>query len=328
VDLFTHVLTAYLLTYGIVGFQPQYLAAGAIAGGLPDGDILLFPLSRRFPILRHHGITHSFTGVTILAVVGTVVAMRIAPGNALLYFAVMFIGGSAHVLEDAFTNFSVPPFLPFSPRRWQFDGDRAINFGTLIVSTVSFYLLLGVERNHVAFSIYLATMWVLIVFFVAYFALRIGLRVHYGRRLSEFGPFTVIVATSSPFTWLLLAETKNDGRMHTVYGRLHALSGRVDGPYEISAPLEGVPGVGGPIPDRATAIERSYPVARTALPLLDDSYHFAEAEERPGGWAVVWYSLEFAAFGRAAAVRVTFDAVGRPTTHRAWYAPRGPVRVG
>ncbi|MCI4366922.1 MAG: metal-dependent hydrolase [Thermoplasmata archaeon] len=327
-DLFTHVLTTYLLTYGLFGFQPQYLAAGAIAGGLPDGDILLFPIARRFPILRHHGITHSFTGVAIIAVLGTVVAQWIAPGSPILYFALLFIGGSAHVLEDAFTNFSVPPFLPFSERRWQFDADRAINFGTLVISVASFYLLLGVERNHVAFGVYLATVWALMAFFVAYFGLRLALRVHHGRNLARYGPFTTIVATSSPFTWLLLAETKTAGRMRTVYGRLHTLTGRVEGPYAVEAAMDDAPGPAGPVTGPAAAIERSYAIARRAQPLLDDSYVLAEAEEKGGNWAVTWFSLEFAAFGRAAAVRVAFDAEGHPTTRRAWYAPRGPVRVG
>ncbi|MGA7650021.1 MAG: metal-dependent hydrolase, partial [Thermoplasmata archaeon] len=79
-DLFSHVLVAYLLTYGVFGPQPQYLAAGALAGGLPDADALFFPLAKRFPILRHHGITHSLTGVTVVAVVGAFIAPMILPG--------------------------------------------------------------------------------------------------------------------------------------------------------------------------------------------------------------------------------------------------------
>lgn len=324
-DLLTHVLTAYLLTFGLVGFQPAYLAAGAIAGGLPDGDILLYPISRRFTILRHHGITHSFTGITIIAAGGAVVGPMIAPGNPLIYFGVMWAGGAAHVLEDAFTNFSVPPFLPFSGRRVQLDADRAVNFFTLIVSSFSFYLLLGVERNHVEFALYLATVYLLMVLFVAYFALRLGLRLYLGRTLRRFGPFQVPVATSNPFVWLLLAETKAEGRMTTVYGRYSFFRGLTEGPREVSAPLEAGPTDVGPIADGTEALRRSYPIARKALALLDDSYHFADTEPRPGGWAVTWYSLEFAAFGRAAAVQVVFDAAGRSTVKRAWYAPR---RVG
>ena len=80
-DLFTHVLVAYLVTFGIVGFKPSYLAAGALGGGLPDADALFFPIARRFPVLRHHGITHSIFGVSLVAGAGALVAPLLAPGS-------------------------------------------------------------------------------------------------------------------------------------------------------------------------------------------------------------------------------------------------------
>ena len=193
-DLFTHVLVAYLLTFGIVGFQPSYLAAGALAGGLPDGDIFLLPLWRRFPILRHHGITHSILGVTVVAVVGgALIAPHLAPGNPWIYLIVMEAGGLAHILMDGFTNFAVPPLMPFSARKLEIDADRAVNFLTMVVSIASFYLLLGVERNHVAFWIYLDTVYALMAFFVAYFAIRLAGRALVRRPLREMGPGSVPV---------------------------------------------------------------------------------------------------------------------------------------
>jgi membrane-bound metal-dependent hydrolase YbcI (DUF457 family) len=321
-DLFTHVLTAYLLTYGLVGFQPSYLAAGALAGGLPDGDILLYPLWKRFPILRHHGITHSFTGITIIALGGAVVGPQLAPGSPLVYFAVMWVAGALHVLEDAFTNFSVPPFLPFSKQRVQLDADRAVNFVTMAISIFSFYLLLGVERNHVPFATYLATVYVLMLFFVAYFALRVGLRLYLGRHLKEIGPFDVPVATSNPLVWLLLAESKDGGVLRSAYGRYVFGRGLVEGPYELTAPMDPEPDRTGPVQDRAEAVRRSYPIARRALTALDDTYHFAETHDADGRWDVTWYSLEFAAFGRAMAVRVAFDDAGAATVKRAWFHPK------
>src|SRR5258708_23211330 len=129
-DLFRHVLLGYLLAVGATGFQPQYLAAGAIAGGLPDGDIFFFPLARRFPILRHHGITHSILGVTIIAVVGGgLVAPRLAPGDPVLYVLVMELAGLGHMAADGFTHFSVPPLMPFSERQLELDAHRAGGFG-------------------------------------------------------------------------------------------------------------------------------------------------------------------------------------------------------
>lgn len=324
-DLFTHVLVAYLLAYGIVGFHPQYLAAGALAGGLPDADAIFFPIARRFPMLRHHGITHSVLGVSVVAVVGAFVAPHLAPGTTLLYFVVMEAGGLAHVGQDAFTHFAVPPLLPFSKALLHLDADRAINFVTLVVSVVSFYLLLGVERNHVAFAIYLGTIDVLAAFFGAYFALRLAGRFYVGRRLRALGDFDHVVPTTNPFVWLVLSERVADGRERTAWARYVIGRGIVAGPFVAEGPLVGAPPPGVP-GTAAEALAWSLPLARGASRMLESTYHFGEAFPDPaGGWTAVWYSLEFTMLGRAAAVRVRFRPGGAPPEVRtAFYRPLGP----
>ncbi len=321
-DLFTHILVAYLVTFGIVGFQPSYLAAGALAGGLPDADALFFPLARRFPILRHHGITHSLTGVTIVAVAGALIAPRIAPGSPYVYFLVMFVGGVCHILQDGFTNFAVPPLLPFSERQVHLDADRAVNFATLIVSVVSFYLLLGVERNHVAFAWYLLTVYVLMAFFAAYFAIRLAGRLSIGRKLAALGGYQVVVPTGNPFHWVLLAEESTDGRVRTRWARYVWGRGVVDGPYSVDAPIVPPPHSGAP-KSAAEALDWSYGLARKASTVIDTTYHFGEAFlSAAGEWVAVWYSLEFTAFGRASAVRVRFPPGGEaPVVKSAFYRP-------
>ena len=322
-DLFTHVLVAYLLTYGLVGLQPQYLAAGALAGGLPDGDAIFFPLARRFPILRHHGITHSLLGVTVAAVVGALVAPMLAAGSPLVYFAVMEVGGIAHILQDGFTQFSVPPLLPFSDKRLQLDADRAINFVTLVVSVIGFYVLLDVERNHVALGLYVATLWVLTAFFVAYFAIRLAGRAAIGRHRNLSGERAQPVPTSNPFSWMLLSEHLDGGRMRTTWARYVLGRGITDGPYTVEGPMEPSPHVGAPT-SATEALEWSYPLARRASRVIETTYHFGEAfQEAAGTWVAVWYSLEFTMFGRSPGVRVRFPVQGGPAeVHSTFYRPQ------
>ena len=322
-DLLTHVLVAYLLTFGLVGLHPQYLAAGALAGGLPDADALLFPLARRFPLLRHHGITHSIVGVTVIAGVGSLIAPMLAPGTLPIYFLVMEVGGLAHVLQDGFTQFSVPPLAPFSDARLQMDADRAINFVTLVVSAVAFYVLLGVERNHVAIQLYVLTLYVLTAFFVAYFAIRLTGRLVIGRRLAATHEFQQIVPTGNPFTWLLLSEVNAGGRVRTSWARYTFGRGIVKGPYTVDGPIEPSPHVGAPQTEKE-ALDWSYPLARRASRLIEMTYHFGEAfPDAGGGWVAFWYSLEFSAFGRSAAVRVRFPSTGGPPEVKStFYRPR------
>lgn len=314
-DLFTHVLVAYLITFGITGSAPGYLAAGALAGGLPDADALLFPLSRRWPIFRHHGITHSLFGVTVIAFAGALLAPLIIPGSPWLYFIVMEIGGCAHILQDGFTNFSVPPLAPFSERKLELDADRAINFFTLIVSVVAFYLLLGVERNSVAFGVYLSTLWGLTAFFIAYFALRLTARLYVGRRLGALGDYDHVVPTSNPFAWIVISERKSAERMRTTFGRYVFGRGITQGPLTVDVPLESSGPLERPVSGLEDALERSYPLARRSSRFLADSYHFGYVrDEGAAGYVVTWYSLEFGAFGRSAGVDVRFPSSGGAPT--------------
>ena len=324
-DLFSHVLVAYLLTYGVFGPQPQYLAAGALAGGLPDADALFFPLARRFPLLRHHGITHSLTGVTVVAVVGGFIAPFILPGSTLIYIAVMELGGIAHILQDGFTQFSVPPLAPFSDKRLHLDADRAISLVTLVVSVIGFYVLLDVERNHVAFSLYVATLWVLTAFFVAYFAIRLSGRWAIERHRGILGGARAEpVPTGNPFSWLLLSETLKDGRLRTTWARYVLGRGVTVGPVSVEGPVEATPHGAGTPSTAAEALEWSYPLARTSSSVLRSTYHFGEAFEESGGiWVAVWYSLEFTMFGRSPAVKVRFPPGGGPAVVRSvFYRPR------
>ncbi len=315
-DLFTHVLLAYLLSFGIVGFQPQYLAAGALAGGLPDGDALFFPLARRFPILQHHGITHSVFGVSVVAVVGAFVAPWIVPGSPLVYFVVLEAGGLLHILGDGFTHFSVPPLLPFSRARLELDADRAINFATLGLSVASFYLLLGVERNHVAFPVYLATVYALAAIYAGYLGVRLAARLVIGRARGRLGSYDRVVPTGNPLAWLLVSERTEGGRRSTSYARYVFGRGVVAGPFHVEGPLEGPAHAGTPQSEHE-ALEWSYPLARRASSVLDATYHFGQAFQEPAGtWNAVWYSLEFTMLGRAAGVRIRFPADGGPPVVR------------
>jgi len=323
VDLLTHVLVAYLVTIGLVGFQPQYIAAGALAGGLPDADALFFPLARRFPILRHHGITHSLLGVTVVAGAGALIAPWIAPGEIWVYFLVMEVGGICHILQDGFTQFAVPPLAPFSDARLQMDADRAINLVTLVVSAVAFYVLLVVERNHVAFEVYLVTLYVLTAFFLAYFAIRLVGRLEIARRLKREPQFQQIVPMTNPFTWLLLSEVAQGGRVRTTWERYTFRRGVVDGPHSVEGPIEATPHSGAPATEQE-ALDWSYPLARRASRVLERTYHFGEAfRDAAGAWVACWYSLEFTMFGRSAGVRVRFPPSGAPPEVRStFYRPK------
>lgn len=328
-DLFTHVLIAYLLSYGLWGTNGvQYIAAGALAGGLPDADALLFPLARRFPLLRHHGITHSIFGVSVIAVAGTflvpplfasVVGPSFAAGSPLLYFLAMEVGGLSHVFLDGFTHFSVPPFAPFSEWEFHLDADRAINLGTLAFTAVSF-VVLGEERGHVALAIWQWTAGALLVGYLGYLAVRgIGRWTAEGARKA--GGFSAVVPQPNPFHFLLVEERPGDGRVRLRSADFWAFGGRIVPGASLEPPL--TPPRAGPVPDERTALDLSYaPSLRTGR-VLGMTYHSAEVRRFADHFSVFWYSLEFTMLGRSAGVIARVDAAtGEVTTTTAWISPK------
>ena len=328
-DLFTHVLIAYLISFGIFGPNSlQYVAAGALAGGLPDADALLFPLARRFPLLRHHGITHSIFGVTVIAIVGAflvplllgaVVGPAFAHGSTLLYFLAMEGGGLSHVFLDGFTHFAVPPLAPFSKWELHLDADRAINLGTFAFTGFSFWLMLY-ERNRVPIPVWEATAWILLAGYLAYLAVRGVGRWQAGRVARREG-FNAVAPTGNPFVFLLVEERKEGNVIRLRHDEFHLLSGLRRTGRTIEFPRTDLPP--GPVPTENEALQRSYFPALRQGRMLDMTYHSAEVRSAPGCWEILWYSLEFTMLGRAAAVVATVDTEsGAVRTRTAWMSVR------
>ncbi len=318
-DLFTHVLVAYLVSFIAFGPQaPLYIAAGALAGGLPDADILFFPLARRYPLLGHHGITHSLVGVTIIAAGGALFAPLLAGGLWWMFFLAMELGGISHILLDGFTNFAVPPLAPFSDRQVHLDADRAVNFATLAMTAVSFTVLLT-ERNRTPPEIWVLTAWVLAGIYALYLAVRgLGrLRVE-GVRKRE--GYTGVIPTGNPLRWTLIEEAVGaDGTR--VRFRRYALGRGFTGPvHELKVHPE--PGVAGPVGGAQEALDRSYPAAMARSRFLTRSYFFADVVPSPDAFEVFWYSLEFESLGRTAGVLARVDAAsGKVETRSVWRRP-------
>ncbi|MCI4360623.1 MAG: hypothetical protein L3J91_02885, partial [Thermoplasmata archaeon] len=158
---------------------------------------------------------------------------------------------------------------------------------------------------------------------VVYFAIRLIGRAQIAKPIRAMGPGTVPVPTTNPLSWIVLREERAQGRVTTTYLRYRLGRGIVMGPFRVSARTDASPDDVGPVGSEAEALERSYPVARRHSRLLDDTYHFGEAQRAAGGaWVVVWFSLEFTALGRAAATRVTIGGDGAMSARRAWYRPK------
>ena len=332
-DPFSHLLLGYLLGFGLWGPNSlNYVVAAAVAGGLPDADVALYPLARRFPLLRHRGISHSIVGVTIIAVVGTwlvpwalglAFGPAFAAGAAWAYFVSLEVGGLSHVLLDAMDHWTVPIFAPFSDREYGFDADRIANFGAMSF-TIAAYAILLYEHNRAPLWAWEVTSWVLLAAVGTFFVVRLGARwwIEGPRRK---GGYTSVVPQVNPFCFLLYAEkTVAPGVLEMRYARFDLLRGGL-------LPRGSVKGFtekydGHPAPTAAEAIAISFGPAMKKSWFLAETNRFARSRATNLGFEVFWYSLEMSFWGRAAGVLAEVDSNGSLVSVRsAW---RNPNRFG
>jgi membrane-bound metal-dependent hydrolase YbcI (DUF457 family) len=306
-DLFTHVLLAYLLSFVLWGpAAPQYIAAGALAGGLPDGDILLFPLARRWPSLEHRGIVHTILGVTVIASVGCVLVPHLPyfrPASTLDYWIAMEIGGLSHLALDGFTHYAVAPLEPFSRRELRLDADVAVSVVTLGMTAVAMAVLVA-ERGRVVFGLWLETTWLLIAVYAGYLALRWAARTR-ARRVGRREGFAEVLPTTNPWKWTLLDEADGPGSYRIRFRPLTL--GRAAQIPERRLEVAKLPPTAGPVGSAQEALDRTYLAALGKSRWLGYRSRFGEAEADGDVYRVRWYVVETAPFGRTYGVHGAID---------------------
>ncbi len=306
-DLFTHVIFAYLLSFVIWGpGAPQYIAAGALAGGLPDGDILLFPLTRWFPRLHHRGIVHTILGVTLIAIIGSFLVPYLpyfTHASTWLYFVAMEIGGLSHLALDGFTNYAVAPLEPFSRKILKLDADLAVNLVTIVLTAGTLVVLVA-EHGTVAFNVWVETVWILIAIYGGYLVVRGAARWRAGLARKREG-FTAVLPSASPWTWLLVDEQDAPDRYRIRYRMLEL--GRGPEGSERSMEARKLPPAPGPVDSPQAALDRTYVAAMAKNEWLAENYHAGAALERGDVYEVYWYMVGAGGLRRSFGVRGEID---------------------
>ncbi len=325
-DLFTHVIFAYLLSFVIWGpAAPQYIAAGALAGGLPDADILLFPLTRWFPRLHHRGIVHTILGVTVIAAVGSVLVPYLpyfTHASTLLYFVAMEVGGLSHLVLDGFTNYAVAPLEPFSRRILKLDADLAVNLVTIGLTAGTLVVLIA-EHGTVAFNVWVETVWILIGIYGGYLLLRGAARWRAGvvRRREGFG---AVMPSATPWHWLLVDEQDTPDRYRLRFRELEL--GRGPSGPEHRLEVRKLPPTPGPVASPQDALDRTYLAAMAKNEWIAENYHAGAALERGGVYEVYWFMVGVGGLRRAFGVRGQIDRTTGAITLRTGFL-RIPAEV-
>ena len=330
-DPFSHILLAYLFGFGVFGAQGlQYVVAAALAGALPDADVVFYPLSTRFPWLRHRGISHSIVGVTVIGVAGTFVVppalawafgVSFGMGSSVYFFVALEIGGLSHVLLDAMDHWSVPIFAPLSKQEYHFDADRIMNFGAMAFTVLAYGILIY-ERGRVALWIWEGTTYFLLFATLLYFLVRLVARWRAGVARKRLG-FDHVIPQANPLVFVFHGRSESQGELRLSFARYHLRRGGETNAESLVIPLTPASSIRVPTP--LDALARSYHPAVLASWILGETHHFGEARTTTEGFEVFWYSLEMTSFGRAAGVLARVDReTGAVTTRTAWRNPLHP----
>jgi len=330
-DPFSHILLAYLLGFGIWGPNGlQYVVAAAVAGALPDLDVVLYPLSHRFPLLRHRGISHSILGVTVIAAVGCFVVPSVmawglgagfAHGSTIAFFVALEVGGLSHVFLDSLDHWSVPIFAPFSSVEYHFDADRIVNVGSMAFTVIAYGTMLY-ERGRVPLEVWADTTWIFLGMAVFYFAVRILGRWRAGVVQRRAG-YTAVIPQGNPFAFVFFGEERTPEHVRLWTARYDLLRGSLSPSRTVIVPLHSEAPL--PVVDDVAALARSFPSAQSASFWLSETHPFAEVRALPDRFEVFWYSLEVNFWGRAAGVLAHVDrASGKVTTQNRWRPASAP----
>lgn len=178
-DFFTHLMIGFLLSSWLGGsFSNHYVLLGTLMAALPDFDIFLYPLWRRLPFTRHHGVTHTVVFVTAASVTMFAAYGAFTGAADPKLLIVMLLGGFSHILCDFITNWGVPLLYPFERGYFKINVDMSINPYTMLFFFPGVIFLDAARLNYLApFGLKGATA-VLGLVYLVYFVTRGGFKVY------------------------------------------------------------------------------------------------------------------------------------------------------
>ena len=134
------------------GFGKKAMVWGILAQSIPDIDFIAsFWLNNPDSLLAHRGFTHSILFALLIVPVFSITADRIhKPHNILFKKWVLFFTTEifAHLFIDAFNNYGIGWFEPFSHFRFSFNIIYVADPFFSIVPGISFIVLMVLNRYH------------------------------------------------------------------------------------------------------------------------------------------------------------------------------------
>jgi inner membrane protein len=299
-DNLTHTLTAIAISQTGLNRKTRFATLTLIlAANAPDIDILSGLKSSAAYLKCHRGISHSFVGIIVIAMIlwGIIcwLGKRVPPKpnlplNRRWLLLAAFLGTGSHLLLDFTTAYGVRPFLPFSGRWYAWDIMAIIDpllLALLILGLAVPWLLrlvseeVGVRKVRLVPGAIFCLCAMAALWGFRDFAHRRALSIldshtYSGENPEHLGAFPTQV---NPFTWTGVAETATS--FHIVL--VNAL--------DVNSAQEEIRTFNKPEP--SPAIEAAMKTATGKIFLDFARFPWAQVEENEAGYSVSLRDLRF-----------------------------------
>ncbi|MFB3765403.1 MAG: metal-dependent hydrolase [Methanotrichaceae archaeon] len=206
-DFFTHLMIGFIIsTLASGSFHNNYVIFGTLMAGLPDFDVFLYPLWKRLPITRHHGLTH----MMVFIVTASALIDILFAGFTGSAFLLMCLTGMSHIFGDFITTWGVSPFYPLTKKYTKLNLDMAVNPYLILYFFAGVLFLAMVMSGRIPLSDIQASS-LLGLTYVAYFAARAILKLYYTGRPENRG--FAALPTFSPAQWKFVKRIDTDNEI-------------------------------------------------------------------------------------------------------------------
>jgi membrane-bound metal-dependent hydrolase YbcI (DUF457 family) len=176
-----------------------YVFFGILLGLIPDFDFLLFPLWKRVPLAGHHGITHMFAFILLLAAFIYILLNSLFGISDLRLLFLMVMTGSLHIFGDFIGTGGVAPLYPLKKGYSNLNIDLGNNPCLMVFSFLGTVFLVAVSLSYFYPLSLISASVILGLAYVLYFALRASIKI-FNERKSENSKF-IALPTVYPWKW-------------------------------------------------------------------------------------------------------------------------------
>ena len=287
-DTFSHALIAFLL---LGQFDLNLGVFAGIMALIIDLDVILYPLTKKYPHFDHRGIVHSVPGLICVTVVASLIFSLLTGTSYWLSLGAGLIGAFSHVACDNLTNYGTLTFWPFSKNYVKLDIISGISPITIIASTISMsFLYSSYESSN--FPLFNNIYLLAVLFFSIYFLLRIVLKSYIQIKFH-----TKSLPGFNPLKYKLVQETRyqegDQEYKELKWTTMNLITGKStdEGQFRFAL-MNPIP----PLDTTEKMISFSYNIKPIQQILAHSGFHICEVvEENNDPMVLFWYALEFTA---------------------------------